>query len=90
MAYLDLLMSRGQLALLANRLLRLELARLRAEHGHAHDALRKLIFENASLRAEARSVREEMIHRRSARPTGPLYPPVCVSELFHAPKRNRR
>jgi hypothetical protein len=79
----DALISRERLTMAENRLLRSELGRLGAEHQRARDLLQALIFENASLRAEARSMREEMIYRRSVRPHGFLYPPFCLG-LFAA------
>jgi hypothetical protein len=63
----DPLISRYQLAMAENRLLRSELRHLRAEHWHARELLQVLLFESASQRVEARSVREEMIYRRSVR-----------------------
>jgi hypothetical protein len=68
MAYLDPLISRAQLAMIESRLLRSELGHLRRERYQARELLRVLVFECASLRAEAHSVREEMIYRRSERP----------------------
>ncbi|WP_300179578.1 hypothetical protein [Bradyrhizobium sp.] len=69
MSYLDLdpLICRGQLAMIENRFLRSELRQLRRERWHARQLLRVLVFENASVCSESRSVREEMICRRSER-----------------------
>jgi hypothetical protein len=78
MAHIDPLIFRGHLTLLANRTLRSELRKLRAERLRARELLQVLIFENASLRTELRSMREEMTCRRTARPF-PLYPPFGVS-----------
>ena len=79
----DALTRHAQLIMAENRLLRSELGRLRAERQHARELLQVLIFENASLRAEARSVREEMIYRRSVSRRGSLYPPFCA-QIFAA------
>ena len=73
MACLDPLISRAQLAMTESRLLRSELGHLRRKRRHAQELLRVLIFEVASLRAEARSVREEMIWRRSQGSHAPFY-----------------
>jgi len=77
MACLDPLISRAQLAIIESHRLRSELNHLCAEGSHARELLQVLIFENASLCVEARSVREEMIYRRSPRPRSPLYPLPC-------------
>ena len=71
MVYLDPLISRSQLAMIESRLLRSELGHLRRERRHARQLLQVLIYECASLRAEARSVREEFTYRRSVRPHTP-------------------
>ena len=85
MACVDPLFARGQSATAENRLLRSELGHLRAQRSHARMLLRLLIFESASLRAEARSVREEMIYRRSVRPHAPE-PPFCAVAGLDAAK----
>ena len=72
MAYLDPLVSRGQFAMIENRLLRSEHRRLREERRLVRELLKLQILESASLHAENRCVREEMINRRSVGPHGPL------------------
>jgi hypothetical protein len=65
MTYVDPLVSRGQLAIIENRLLRSEHRRLREQRRLAREMLRLQIFESASLHAETRCVREERIARAS-------------------------
>jgi hypothetical protein len=81
MTYDDALTCRAQLIMAESRVLRSELGRLRAERQRARELMQVLMFENASLSAEARSVREEMIYRRSVSRRGFLYPPFCA-QLF--------
>ena len=78
MAYLDPLVSRGQFAMIENRLLRSEHRRLREERRLVRELLKLQILESASLHAENRCVREEMINRRSV---GPPRPAVTQSRL---------
>ena len=81
MTYDDALTCRAQLIMAESRVLRSELGRLRAERERARELMQVLMFENASLSAEARSMREEMIYRRSVGRRGFLYPPFCA-QLF--------
>jgi hypothetical protein len=67
MPHPDPLICRFQLTLIESRHLRSELRHFRWERWQARELLRLLIFESASLRAEARSVCEEVIYRRSER-----------------------
>jgi len=67
MNYVDPLISRGRLAMIENGVLRSDLRYLRVERWHARELLHVRLLESASQRVEARSVREEMIYRRTIR-----------------------
>jgi hypothetical protein len=66
MAHSDALMIRGELALVENRLLRMELRRLRMERHAACELLRHRIGECASQRAEFDCTRQEIACRGHA------------------------
>jgi hypothetical protein len=66
MANSDPLFIRAQHVVLENRLLRLELRRLRMERRLAGEVMRERICESALLRAEAGSLRSEVTCRRDA------------------------